>query len=336
MNPTPATPTGHPLQPSVRESGIVTGAGEHSLTDSDQQWGRDTHSGGWVEATHQRAATSATITSNNGTTLAVDRWSNGEPHAGDPYQILESSWLPFLLILPATIAGAERLWRQHSGSKFRGMLSGDGWKFDPSRQTYISQSGGALDPHDLKRQSLVFATAVGDDMREMAADMARGDIQIQAWESWMARTIDELSVAQAAIGTGGFDRLSPEIIAGIEGVPAEPPGTRFSLERLQAFAEDVENGAPRNATVEAIQNRAGTYSDASNSIYEDARRQSHIVEKFLFEKNLLGPTEEHCMPGKWTDGCFELTMLGWVPIGTIPLTGLRSCGPACLCSIVYK
>jgi hypothetical protein len=256
-----------------------------------------------------------------------------------------------LLLAPASISdgdvdAARAMWAQHSQPAYRGLLDGsDRYTFNPQTQLYARASTGRTIPADeLKRVSVAFAMGVARDVLEPdAAKVAQGGIDVEKWAQQTGQDVKDLALTVAALAAGGFDKLSGPTIDRIIGQRDKPPGLKFTLDRLANFAGDIEEKQPRAASEGAIITRAGAYGRSQNSMFEDVRRDSHKSVRdgqgrlqYLYERNLLGPAETHCQNGKFSTGCIECEAAGWVPIGSLPLPGLRTCQGSCLCSMDYS
>lgn len=333
--PTPATPTGSP----TKVKGTTTHATATSLTDHIKHWTKNQWENDTVESTSNGHKTRAKVVSNNATTLTVDEWSDGVPDPGAEYTIEGNAIAPD--ISADDIGLAIVLFYDEVPDHFNGILTnGNGWSWDATSQRFIGPSGSPLSDSDLKSLAILFALAVEHDMREMAQKVANGTITIEEFQAWMAQETKNLYVALAALGAGGADQLTAEQLEAVRGEASKAPGLAFSLARLQLFAAAIASGD--DGTVESIINRAAAYADSSTSIFEGAKRISHtnVVDDkgrplYAFERNILGEAD-HCSPGPDTEGCPELTDAGWVPIGTMPLPGLRTCRQNCKCRMQYS
>lgn len=335
-------PTGSALRGNDVDNGFVTSATADTLTDSAQEWTSGEHAGRRVQSFSRGAKTVARIDANDQTSLTVGQWSNGVPDSGEKY-VIYGTIIPFL-ILATDIAAARLLWKQDAPNQFKGLLDGSGgWKWDGHAQAYVSRHGHDVGGGDLKALSSTFAQQVEADMRSDASSMAAGITPLETWQRNMADSIKDLYICQGALAAGGFGNLTPAIVTAIAGDPGEPPGTSFSLSRLQGFTEDVEDEVQGVASEPAIIDRAALYADASRGTFENIKRISHMDARdpsgrliYLFERNILGPTERHCRPGPFTDGCQQLTDQGWVPIGSMSLPGQRTCKMGCACSLEFS
>jgi hypothetical protein len=247
-----------------------------------------------------------------------------------------------LLTLPTDEDSALRLWDETMPRAYRGLLTGQGWTWDPQNQDYVSATGTTLDNADLKRLSIMFSTAIEtSELEPLAEQMATGAIDIDDWQDQTAAILKELYVAQALLAAGGESNLAPDDIKTLEGSVSSGTGLQFAMDRLANFGTQIDEGDPGVSTVPAIVNRSGFYADTANIVYESIKRASHGRaiddtgrQLFMFEKNILAPGD-NCSDGKFTEGCIEQTEAGWVPLDQLVPIGQRTCSFRCRCSMSY-
>jgi hypothetical protein len=244
-------------------------------------------------------------------------------------------WLLLAALTLSDIPDAESYWRRHAPPYIAGMLlNEDGWRFDAERQQFVNGHGRAIAPDMLKRIALAFAFSAQQDMEHEASRVAVGEVPVDAWKRNQADDVQDLFIVMAAMGAGGFDALTKDDLDLIIGSADAPGGLAFSLSRLYEFAKGIADGTMTGE--DAIINRAGLYAAAGNTVFETVSRASHMEAtdeqgrpKFLLERNVLSPAD-HC------GECPSLTEAGWLPIGSMPVPGLRECGPNCKCFMEYS
>lgn len=265
--------------------------------------------------------------------LADRATPTGEPDSRD-----KAAWLAALLAIDdADIDAAKQLYIDHAPRAFRGLATGDGFTFDEQRQVYTRDATGKdINPRDVKQVSLLLALAIAQELEDEGRYVASGVSPIDLWQDATANKTKDLSLAQTALASGGFTRLTPAMLEAMKGSEGKPPGLAFSLSKLYDFAGDIAARADRANTVSGIVNRSGLYSHSQSGVYEQVSRASHQLVRdekgrrvFLWERNILGEAE-HC------DECPELSDMGWVEIGTMPPPGGRECGPRCRCAMTYS
>lgn len=269
------------------------------------------------------------------TDTATDNPAAATP-TGEPDNRDRDAWLLLAAITSADIENADQFWRQHVPRSRQGMLSHAGWRWDAARQLYVSRTGQEVGGAALRRQADQLVDEMEHEMRAEAQRVAVGEIDLDEWQQGQAQDVIDLYVAVAALAAGGTGSLTTELLRRVEGVPDRPPGIAFSLDKLYDFAAAIAAGADRANTESAIAGRAGMYSEAAIPLFEDITRKSHQAARdekgrrlFLYERNILGPNEDHCAD------CPEETAKGWSSIGSLIPIGQRECLFRCKCRMDY-
>lgn len=250
------------------------------------------------------------------------------------------------------------LWQSHVSHRFAGLISNDGWTYsqDPADfGTYISSTGVKLGPNELRGLALTFASGVEADLRANAQQMLSEEISVDEWKRRANNDIEDEYLVLAALGAGGFDKLTDEDLEAVEGVTTTPKtlgsGVADAEARLDDFASQLTSEPPAEAldgevgTVgddEAVTRRAGSYGHGY-PIFEQA--QSRAAKRFADDNNLKiwersqldpDPKVRHCTTKGNDIGCIECAAAGWQPFGAIPKPGLRQCNSSCKCSMSYS
>jgi hypothetical protein len=278
-------------------------------------------------------------------------WATFAP-VGLPRARTKRDLLALALIGDDDLEPAVAFWRQHAPPAYAGLLDDDGWSFDEVRQQYVSDTGTRLRPDDQKRLAILFALATELELESEAKQMAAGVITIGEWEDRTASLMKRSFTAIGALGVGGIGRMTDADRLTVTGKAEEPapgmkdgePGTGLedAVVRLDRFARQVERHDETAHTLEQVVARAGSYANGSHTVYEEARRSSHGRARhpdgslvYLLERNRLDDKAMHCASEVFTAGCPELTELGWVPIGSLPPPGTRTCRGQCRCSLEF-
>lgn len=253
---------------------------------------------------------------------------------------------------PSSIGSALHLWEENAPAELVGLLVGSqGWHWDATTQTYRHQSGRTVGGEELKELSVAVAAALKKKQRAALLLVLMGSLPILAWRHQIAVETSALYVMLAALGSGGVFRITPSIERKIIGKPNHPPGLAYTLARLRNFARVVEEkqdqqnfsramGMATADTMSPLTSRMGLYVDAAQTIYEEARRQSHVDQgresgRLLLERNILGEAD-HCHTTDRVVGCPEWTAQGWVAAGTMTPPGCRPCSIGCKCRMEFR
>lgn len=264
-----------------------------------------------------------------------DRWKSASTDA---------AILALIAILPTDHAAARRMWQKFAPAKYGGILDGNGWTWDAVAQGYRStRTGELLSAAEVKKVALEVVEKSEKNQRAISILLLAN---VAAWLPVAAAALKTEYIALTALGSGGFANIPPSTINHIEGDPNRPgPTLGYSLSRLLALGRQLAAGAISGATALA---RIPAFAAAGNGIFEEARRESHRVAReadggpaHWLERNVLGDAD-HChtvkasMRSTGTPGCPELTALGWVPLGTLPPPGERTCHQNCKCHLEYS
>lgn len=245
-------------------------------------------------------------------------------------------WLLLLLFTADDLDEAAAFWAATAPQEYAGLLKHDGFTFDQTTQKYLDSDNQPVPDADLKTAYLETLAVAVSGMEANAMKMADGKFPLASWQTSQAQAIKKLYTAGAALGAGGIDRLTNADLANVkEGVGGS--GLSDAIARLKKFGEQIEE--KEAGSTSQIVNRAGQYASPAHGLYELTKRAAHAraTDKFgrviqWEERNVLG-IADHCHTKGDVLGCVEVTEAGWQPLGSLPLTGLRTCGPACRCSM---
>lgn len=195
------------------------------------------------------------------------------------------------------------------------------YKWNARAAQYVTPNGQFVSRRAV-REALDRALAA--ETRAMMARMVQlraGQIDLDAWFVQMRQSIKLMHLWSASAANGGWIQLDATDYGRVGGI------VRFHYTRLQRFAEQIAQGLPLDGRALA---RVRMYANAGRQTYHAIEAQVVRVAGFTQERNILHPTAEHCAQ------CAILAELGWVPLGTLPRIGTRTCLTACQCHIEYR
>src|ERR1700733_688071 len=246
------------------------------------------------------------------------------------------------------------LWAIHEPA-YSGLLTGDGFRWDPDTQDYTSDTGTRLGPNQIRSLAIHFATACELDLEQNAALLVNGDIDADEWHRRAQQEVDDEYFLLAALGVGGIDNLQDDdyqtIVGKLTTDTQMGSGILDAQERLLNFRDELTAPKPADASPDAmgeagsakqVINRAGMYAHGGESMWASTqqnsyRRLAQQLQLEIEERNILDDGAIHCRPRPFTFGCPELTAVGWQKIGSLPPPGSeRSCGPNCRCHFEYR
>ena len=159
-------------------------------------------------------------------------------------------------------------------------------------------------------------------MRALTGDLQEGKITVASRQTSMAREIKDLHLGAAMIARGGREQMT----LGDWGWTGQR--IRVQYQYLREFAADIVSG---HAKMEGrLQVRAAMYAAAARGTQREMTRRVASRNGREQERNLLGASDRHC------GACVSATAQGWVPIGTLPAIGSRTCLSHCRCSMRYR
>lgn len=241
---------------------------------------------------------------------------------------------------------ASYLWRKHSPRAYSGLLDESGWRWDETRQRFVSIHGRTLTDDNAKKLAVLLAAAISLEMEDITKGAVQGLTPVDKWQEMMTEKLRSLYLAEMGMAVGGFHRITANDTAQMGGSITDQTGLSYSLNRLDNFAANIRSGKDNQGNdlkEPAALTRASLYGTSANWVYEIGRRLSHRratdpekgLALFLYERNVLAPAE-HCSDTEFTEGCLEASAAGWQPIGTLSLPGERTCAVNCKCSMSYS
>jgi hypothetical protein len=158
------------------------------------------------------------------------------------------------------------------------------------------------------------------------ADIVQGlhnrDIAPGYAQTLMRDELRRLNLQNAALGKGGFDRLTQSDFGRVG------HQTRDTYARITRLVDDVQAG--RASLAQALQRVRGYVGEARQQFFIAEREALRQSGRNFEERRVLGAAE-HCKD------CLDYAARGWQPLGTLPIPGNASvCGKACRCSLVRR
>lgn len=156
-------------------------------------------------------------------------------------------------------------------------------------------------------------------LRDIAADLGAGRINLAEWQIQTAETIKTAHVLTGAIGRGGrasmtvsdWGRLGARI--------------REQYAHLNRFAREIENG---KLSLAQIERRASLYAAAVRANYFTFEKTARTAAGFDLARRILN-ARESCKD------CLSWSRRGFVPVEQQPAIGELICRSFCKCRIEY-
>jgi hypothetical protein len=194
-------------------------------------------------------------------------------------------------------------------------------RWDAARSRYRDPRGRFVAWGDVEADLRRGLDAAEGKVREITQALREGRTPLAVWQRQMQAHVRSVHVVQAAIARGGIPRLTADDTARIRAT------IKRELTFLDARAAKVASGVQRLDGL--LTERAKMYVRAGRETWHQERRMALTALGFDEEHNIQG-VGDHC-----TD-CPALTDREWVPIGTLPLVGTRSCVRNCNCKVKYR
>lgn len=138
-------------------------------------------------------------------------------------------------------------------------------------------------------------------------------------EMLMRDELRRLSLTNAALGKGGFDRLD------FRDYGRAGRQLRDTYQRVSNLARDMQAG--KVTLPQALNRVAGYVGEARRNFFETEREALRATGRTYEERRRLNPAE-HCR------SCVRWASMSWRPMGELPPPGSESeCGPRCKCSM---
>lgn len=192
------------------------------------------------------------------------------------------------------------------------------YRYFASQLVYRDEKGRRIPDADVRAAVDQVASKAADRMAGLTSRLRAGGLSLDAWTGAMAGEIKQAHLAIAMIGHGGRQAMTPARWGYLGRV------IRDEYAWLRGFAVAVANDTA--GSDKQIVARSRMYAATAALSFEHARDRDAIAAGFDQERNQLGAAES-CAE------CRDLRALGWVPAGTLPAVGSRTCRQNCACTI---
>lgn len=191
--------------------------------------------------------------------------------------------------------------------------------FSPSTGRYrVADSGRLVSESAVRAEIDRLADAASGRLAVLTERLRAGDVTLADWQSQALGVIKQGHVAAGMIAQGGKAQMTPSAF-GFLGHQI-----RGEYGHLRDLANGIADGSvPLDGRLVA---RAGMYGQAARTTYETVRARHAAGRGFTEEKNTLHASES-CTQ------CSDLSRQDWVPLGTLPPIGSRTCLTRCRCTI---
>jgi hypothetical protein len=156
-------------------------------------------------------------------------------------------------------------------------------------------------------------------LTDLTTALHEGRISPAIWQEQMRTELRRLHTTNAALGAGGFDRMTFKEFGRTGGL------LRNDYQRMTNLANDIVAG--KASLPQALQRVRGYVGNARVNFFEAERDALRATGRQHEERRRLGASE-HCID------CVHYAALGFQPLGTLPVPGQASvCGTHCRCNM---
>lgn len=191
-----------------------------------------------------------------------------------------------------------------------------------ANQRYYYPSGRPVPPGRVNAALERVIQQGANNMRDVTVQLQNGTITLATWQARMADEMKMLHTGAAAFGRGGWAQMTFSDWGWTGSV------LRAQYGYLRQFATDIATGhAPMDGRLVA---RAAMYAEAARATQRNMQRRLAQFFGKAQERNVLGAADRHCA------ACISCSAAGWVPVGTLPAIGTRTCLSRCHCTMQYR
>jgi hypothetical protein len=192
------------------------------------------------------------------------------------------------------------------------------FRFSPKTGRYHDERGRFVS--DARQRAGVDAAAslAADRMGDAASRLRSGAITVEQFQAEMLRSVKDLHASVAMAAYGGRSQMDPSRW-GFAGARIR---TEYGF--VRGMVSDIIDG--RQPLTKALDARARSYAQAGRLTYEAIQAREAASRGQTEELNVLHASES-------CGQCRALEARGWVPRGTLPPVGARSCGRHCRCTV---
>lgn len=194
--------------------------------------------------------------------------------------------------------------------------------YNPASRRYRDRvSGKFVSAKDVRSAVDTIIDKETAKIRSVAQQLVDGSINLAEWQLQTQALLKTLHVSMGLAANGGLASTSNSDL----GFIASQIKQQYQF--LRSFAVQIKNGSqPLDGS---LVSRAGLYTQASRSIYENVVQRGAMQSGLSQSRSVLG-LADHC------DQCVSEAKRGWVQIGSNISIGQRSCKQNCRCLLEFK
>lgn len=198
------------------------------------------------------------------------------------------------------------------------------WLWDGRLGRYRYRESGRLAPKKaIESLSRRHIARIEKESIESVDRLIDGKLTLEQWQRENLDRIKTIHAQQLMLGSGGYDRTSPEQFLELG---RDLKNNHYP--RFRAFTVEMTEGKLSKAQ---IKDRLGKYLRASNASYSKGNIAATLRAGMVWGKRELGGCGVSC------GECITYAGMGWLPLDKIVPIGVAcSCGGNCCCRIETK
>ncbi len=196
------------------------------------------------------------------------------------------------------------------------------YRWNPASERYIAPSGRYVSRAAVRASLDSVLDMQMERVRTLSQDLVAGNLSLSGWRAEMVTSIKVAQLEGASVARGGWLQLTTSDYTWVT------QRIRDQLGYLQRFHDDLAYGrVPMDGT---IASRAAMYVEAGRGTQREMERRMAGARGEELEKNIGGDSASSC------GECSDCGQAGWVPLGTLPAVGSRTCLSRCRCYLRFK
>lgn len=195
------------------------------------------------------------------------------------------------------------------------------WSYDRRSGRYRDEKGRFLSKAAVGKLVDGRIGKLETQLKRFTRMLGDGSITLDQWQGSIREAIKAAHIQAAIVGYGGRGEMGSAEYGRI--------GQRLRSEYtyLQGFVRDLLDG--RISTPMALA-RVGLYAQSVRGSYWQGTEMREQQRGFSLMRRILDAQAVHCAD------CLDYAARGIVPIGSVPMPGVRcACGARCKCSVKY-
>jgi len=195
------------------------------------------------------------------------------------------------------------------------------WSYDRNTGRYRDEKGRFLSQASVEKLVDGRIDKLESSLKRITNMLNSGNITLDQWEGSIREAIKGAHIQAAIVGHGGKGNMG----SGEYGRIGQRLRSEYAY--LQRFALDLLGQRVSPAMALA---RIGLYARSVRSTYWEGTAIRQQDQGYSLIKRVLDAQAQHCQ------SCVDYAARGIVPIGTVPMPGIRcECRSRCRCSVLF-